>query len=110
MENAFKSVIFNSEKDNPLTWFLKQNDRFFALNPHISDSILNMKILRKCGGELEPDITCRCIEPFSTEDYVNAMEDPITRTRIGKSWTRNCMEPKKSQRFPERIRDLEELS
>ncbi|MBW0467708.1 hypothetical protein O181_007423 [Austropuccinia psidii MF-1] len=52
MENAFESAIFNSEKDKPLTWFLKQKDRFSALNPDMSDSIINMKILKKCGGEL----------------------------------------------------------
>ncbi|MBW0460840.1 hypothetical protein O181_000555 [Austropuccinia psidii MF-1] len=60
----------------------------------MSDSIINMKILRKCGGELENSSKCRCVEPCSTEDYINAMEDIITRTRIGKAWTRNPMESK----------------
>ncbi|MBW0557790.1 hypothetical protein O181_097505 [Austropuccinia psidii MF-1] len=50
----------------------------------MSDSMINMKILRKCGGELEHAIKCRCVGPFSTEDYINAMEDIITRTRIYK--------------------------
>ncbi|MBW0513290.1 hypothetical protein O181_053005 [Austropuccinia psidii MF-1] len=50
MENAFKSAIFNSEKDKILTWFLKQKDRLFGLHPDMSDSMINMKILRKCGG------------------------------------------------------------
>ncbi|MBW0495355.1 hypothetical protein O181_035070 [Austropuccinia psidii MF-1] len=53
VENAFKSAIFNSEKDKPLTWFLKQKDRLSALHPDISDLMINIKILRKCGGELE---------------------------------------------------------
>ncbi|MBW0493970.1 hypothetical protein O181_033685 [Austropuccinia psidii MF-1] len=53
----------------------------------MSDSMINMKILRKCGGGLEHAIKCRCVEPCSTEDYINAMEDIITRTRIGKTWT-----------------------
>ncbi|MBW0546776.1 hypothetical protein O181_086491 [Austropuccinia psidii MF-1] len=35
----------------------------------------------------------RC-EPCSTEDYNNAMEDIITRTRIGKTWTKIPMESK----------------
>ncbi|MBW0531652.1 hypothetical protein O181_071367 [Austropuccinia psidii MF-1] len=94
MENAFQSAIFNSEKDKPLTWFLKQKDRLSALHPDISDFMINMEILRKCGGELENAIKCRCLEPFSTEDYIKAMEDIITRTRIGKTWVRVPMKSK----------------
>ncbi|MBW0526185.1 hypothetical protein O181_065900 [Austropuccinia psidii MF-1] len=85
LENAFESAIFNSEKDKPLTRFLKQKDRLSALHPDMSDSMINMKILRKCGGELENDIKCRCVEPCSMEDYINSMEDIITRTRIVKN-------------------------
>ncbi|MBW0522506.1 hypothetical protein O181_062221 [Austropuccinia psidii MF-1] len=48
----------------------------------MSDSKMNMKILRKCGGELENAIKCRCVDLCSTEDYSNAMEDIITSTRI----------------------------
>ncbi|MBW0510145.1 hypothetical protein O181_049860 [Austropuccinia psidii MF-1] len=70
MENAFESVIFNSEKDKPLTWFLKQKDRLSALHPYL------------------------CVEPCSTEDYINAVEDIITRKRIGETWTRVPMEYK----------------
>ncbi|MBW0526330.1 hypothetical protein O181_066045 [Austropuccinia psidii MF-1] len=68
IENAFESAIFNLEKDKPLTWFLKQKDRLSALHPDMSDSMSNMKILRKCRGELEHAIKCRCVEPCSTED------------------------------------------
>ncbi|MBW0503833.1 hypothetical protein O181_043548 [Austropuccinia psidii MF-1] len=32
--------------------------------------------------------------PCSTEDHINAMEDIITRTRIGKTWTKLPMESK----------------
>ncbi|MBW0555942.1 hypothetical protein O181_095657 [Austropuccinia psidii MF-1] len=53
MENEFESAIFNSEKYKPLTWFFKQKDRLSALHPDMSDTMINMKILRKCGGELE---------------------------------------------------------
>ncbi|MBW0523272.1 hypothetical protein O181_062987 [Austropuccinia psidii MF-1] len=60
----------------------------------MSDSIINMKVLRKCGGEIEHAIKCRCVEPCSTEGYINAMEDIITRTRIGETWTRVPMESK----------------
>ncbi|MBW0554119.1 hypothetical protein O181_093834 [Austropuccinia psidii MF-1] len=94
MENAFESAIFNSEEDKPLTWFLNQKDRLSALHPDMSDSIINMKILRKCGGELEHAIKCRCVEPCSSEDYINSMEDIITKTRIGKTWTRAPIDSK----------------
>ncbi|MBW0491298.1 hypothetical protein O181_031013 [Austropuccinia psidii MF-1] len=62
IENAFESSIFNSEKDKPLTWFLKKKDRLSALHPDMSYSIINIKILRKCGGELEHAIKCRGVE------------------------------------------------
>ncbi|MBW0515799.1 hypothetical protein O181_055514 [Austropuccinia psidii MF-1] len=94
MENVFESAIFNSEKDKPLTRFLKQKDRLAALHPDMSDIMIHMKILRKFGGELEHAINCRCVEPCSAEDYSNSMEDIITRTRIGKTWTRIHMESK----------------
>ncbi|MBW0480692.1 hypothetical protein O181_020407 [Austropuccinia psidii MF-1] len=54
----------------------------------MSDCMINIRISRKCGGELEHAIKCRFVEPCSTEDYINSMEDIITRTRIGKTWTR----------------------
>ncbi|MBW0555065.1 hypothetical protein O181_094780, partial [Austropuccinia psidii MF-1] len=28
----------------------------------------------------------RCIEPCSTEEYINALEDIVTRTKIGRTW------------------------
>ncbi|MBW0537964.1 hypothetical protein O181_077679 [Austropuccinia psidii MF-1] len=74
----------------------------------MSETMINMKILRKCGGELEHSIKCRCVEPCSTEEYINAMEDIITRTRIGKTWTKIPMESKmvpkisREDRKPER--------
>ncbi|MBW0574615.1 hypothetical protein O181_114330 [Austropuccinia psidii MF-1] len=49
MQNSFETAIFKSEKDKPLTWSLKQKDRLSALHPDMSDTIINMKILRKCG-------------------------------------------------------------
>ncbi|MBW0468386.1 hypothetical protein O181_008101 [Austropuccinia psidii MF-1] len=58
------------------------------------DSMINIKISRKCGGELEHAIKCRCVEPCSMEDYINSMEDIITRTKIGKTCTRAAMESK----------------
>ncbi|MBW0469949.1 hypothetical protein O181_009664 [Austropuccinia psidii MF-1] len=81
-------------QQSTLTWFPKQKDRLSVLHPDISDSMINIKILRKCGGELEHAIRCRCVEPCSKEDYINSMEDIITRTRIGQPWTRVPMESK----------------
>ncbi|MBW0566132.1 hypothetical protein O181_105847 [Austropuccinia psidii MF-1] len=54
----------------------------------MSETMINMKILRKCGGELEHAIKCRCVKPCSTEDYINAMEDTITRTRTANTCTK----------------------
>ncbi|MBW0567672.1 hypothetical protein O181_107387 [Austropuccinia psidii MF-1] len=100
MENDFESAIFNSEKDKPLTWFFKQKDRLSALHPDMSDTTINMKILRNCGGELEHAIKSRCVEPCSTEDNISAMEDIITRTRIGKTWSKNQIESIMVSRIP----------
>ncbi|MBW0505963.1 hypothetical protein O181_045678 [Austropuccinia psidii MF-1] len=48
--------------------------------------MVHMKILKKCGGELEHSLRSRCIEPCSTEEYINALEDIVTRTKIGRTW------------------------
>ncbi|MBW0578948.1 hypothetical protein O181_118663 [Austropuccinia psidii MF-1] len=45
--------------------------------------------------------------PFSTEDYINAMEDIITRTRIGKTWTKIPMESKIISKVPREDRKPE---
>ncbi|MBW0513079.1 hypothetical protein O181_052794 [Austropuccinia psidii MF-1] len=45
-----------------------------------------MKLLRKCGGELENSIRSRYIEPCSTEEFINALEDIVKRTKIGTKW------------------------
>ncbi|MBW0463796.1 hypothetical protein O181_003511 [Austropuccinia psidii MF-1] len=48
--------------------------------------MVHMKILKKCGGESEHALRSRCIEPCSTEEYINALEDIVTRTEIGRTW------------------------
>ncbi|MBW0527155.1 hypothetical protein O181_066870 [Austropuccinia psidii MF-1] len=74
----------------------------------MSENMINMKILRKCGGELEHAIKSRCVEPCSTEDHINEMEDIIPRTRIGKAWTKIPMESKMVSKIPrEEIRPKE---
>ncbi|MBW0468511.1 hypothetical protein O181_008226 [Austropuccinia psidii MF-1] len=47
-----------------------------------------MKILKKCGGELEHALRSRCIESFSTEEYINALEELVTRAKIGRTWNK----------------------
>ncbi|MBW0560925.1 hypothetical protein O181_100640 [Austropuccinia psidii MF-1] len=86
MENAFENSFFDPEKDKCLTWFLKQVEKLNALYPEMSQKMVHMKILKKCGGELKHALRRRCIEPCSTEEYINALEDIVTRTKIGRTW------------------------
>ncbi|MBW0523246.1 hypothetical protein O181_062961 [Austropuccinia psidii MF-1] len=76
--------------------FLKKKDRLTALHPDISETMIHERILRKCGGYLEHAIRSRCIEPFSTEDYINAMEDITTRTKICRNWSKPPIDNKTS--------------
>ncbi|MBW0486704.1 hypothetical protein O181_026419 [Austropuccinia psidii MF-1] len=48
--------------------------------------MVHIKILKKCGGELEHALRSRCIEPCSTEEYINALEEIVTRKKIGRTW------------------------
>ncbi|MBW0570588.1 hypothetical protein O181_110303 [Austropuccinia psidii MF-1] len=79
-----------------MSWFLKKKDRLTALHPDMSETIIQKRILRKCGGDLEHAIRSRCIEPCSTEDYINAMEYIKTRPKIGKNWYKPPMDNKTS--------------
>ncbi|MBW0533262.1 hypothetical protein O181_072977 [Austropuccinia psidii MF-1] len=92
MENSFKESIFNIEKDRPISRFLKQKDRLTSLHPDMSETMIHKRMLRECGGVLEHAIRSRCIEPCSTEDYIDAMEDITTRSKsegigINPQWT-----------------------
>ncbi|MBW0529165.1 hypothetical protein O181_068880 [Austropuccinia psidii MF-1] len=86
IENEFENCLFDPDKDKPFTWFLKQAVRLNALYPEMSQKMLYMKILKKCGGELEHALRRRCIVPCSTEEYINALEDIVTRTKIFRTW------------------------
>ncbi|MBW0476235.1 hypothetical protein O181_015950 [Austropuccinia psidii MF-1] len=83
MENFFEEAIFNIERNRPMSWFLKQKDRLTSLNPAMSETIIHNGILRKCGSHLEHSIRSRCVDHCSKEDYINAMEDITTRTKMG---------------------------
>ncbi|MBW0544206.1 hypothetical protein O181_083921 [Austropuccinia psidii MF-1] len=85
MENYFEEAIFNVERGRPMSLFLKQKDRLTALHPDMSETMARKRISRKCAGDLEHAIRRRCIEPCSTEDYINAMEDITTRAKIGRN-------------------------
>ncbi|MBW0578218.1 hypothetical protein O181_117933, partial [Austropuccinia psidii MF-1] len=62
--------------------------------------MINMKILRKCGKKLEHAIKSGCVEPYSTEYYINAMEHSITRTGIGKTWSKIPRESNMVSKIP----------
>ncbi|MBW0592678.1 hypothetical protein O181_132393 [Austropuccinia psidii MF-1] len=96
MENTFEEAIFNIERDRPMSWFLKQKDRLTAIHPDMSETMVHKRILRKCGGDLEHSIRRRCIEPCSTQDYINAMEYITTRIKIGRNWYKPPMDNKTS--------------
>ncbi|MBW0571960.1 hypothetical protein O181_111675 [Austropuccinia psidii MF-1] len=84
--NAFENSFFDPDKDKPLTWFLKQVERLNALYAEMSQKMVHMKILKKFGAKLEHSLWGRCIEPYSTEEYINALEDIVTTTKIGRNW------------------------
>ncbi|MBW0542267.1 hypothetical protein O181_081982 [Austropuccinia psidii MF-1] len=45
-----------------------------------------MKILKECGGKLEHSLRSRFIEPCSTEEYINELEDIVKITKTGRTW------------------------
>ncbi|MBW0470863.1 hypothetical protein O181_010578 [Austropuccinia psidii MF-1] len=69
-----------------MSWSLKQKDRLTSLHPDISETMIHKRLLRKFGCDLEIYIRSRFIDPYSTEDYINSMEDITTRTKIGRNW------------------------
>ncbi|MBW0573464.1 hypothetical protein O181_113179 [Austropuccinia psidii MF-1] len=59
IQNTFENSIFDPDKDKPLTQLLKQVERVNALYPEMSQKMVHMKILKKCGGELEHALRSR---------------------------------------------------
>ncbi|MBW0549663.1 hypothetical protein O181_089378 [Austropuccinia psidii MF-1] len=98
MENSFEEAISDIERDRPMYWFLKKKDRLTALCPDMSETMVHKRILRKCGGDLEHAIRSRFIETCSTEDYINAMKDITTRTKICRNWYKPPTDNKTSGR------------
>ncbi|MBW0580063.1 hypothetical protein O181_119778 [Austropuccinia psidii MF-1] len=53
IENSFENSFFDPDKDKNLTRVLKKAERLNALYLEISENMVHMKILKKCGEELE---------------------------------------------------------
>ncbi|MBW0502685.1 hypothetical protein O181_042400 [Austropuccinia psidii MF-1] len=62
----------------------------------MSETLVQKRILRNCGGDLEHAIRSICIVRCSTEDHINAMEDITTRTKISRNWYKPPMDNKTS--------------
>ncbi|MBW0491084.1 hypothetical protein O181_030799 [Austropuccinia psidii MF-1] len=86
IENIFDNSFFDPDRNKPFSWFLKQAQRLNALYPEISQKMVYMMIPKKSEGDLEHELRSRCIEPCSTEEYINALQDIVTRTKIGRTW------------------------
>ncbi|MBW0483548.1 hypothetical protein O181_023263 [Austropuccinia psidii MF-1] len=97
MENSFEEAIFNIERDRPMAWFLKKKDRLTSLHSDMSETMVHLRILIKCGGDLDHSIRRRCIEPCPTEDVINAMEDFTNRKKIGRNRYKTPTENKTSK-------------
>ncbi|MBW0505531.1 hypothetical protein O181_045246 [Austropuccinia psidii MF-1] len=80
------TLPLKASTDKSLTGFLKQAENLNKLYPETSQKMMQMKILEICGGELEHSLGSRCLEPCSTEDYINALEDIVARPKIGRTW------------------------
>ncbi|KAI9618788.1 hypothetical protein H4Q26_012042 [Puccinia striiformis f. sp. tritici PST-130] len=102
MEEAFDKAHFEPGTSKPLVWFSKQKDRLSAIFPDMSESGLHERILKKCGGDLEHAVKCRTNRSSSTEDIINALEDIVERTKIGRRYNKsytpsdNKTDPKKT--------------
>ncbi|MBW0516656.1 hypothetical protein O181_056371 [Austropuccinia psidii MF-1] len=85
VETAFESSKFNSYKDRDLPWFCQQEDILTELYPDMSEFMIQKKIQRQFGGDLEHAVKRRTTEQFSAEDIINILEEVTSRTRIGSS-------------------------
>ncbi|MBW0504962.1 hypothetical protein O181_044677 [Austropuccinia psidii MF-1] len=61
----------------------------------MSQKIVHMKIIKKCSGELEHALRSRFIAPCSTEEYINALEHIVTKTKIDRTWMKLDIESSK---------------
>ncbi|MBW0554607.1 hypothetical protein O181_094322 [Austropuccinia psidii MF-1] len=85
VEKAFESSKFNADRDKALPWFCQEKDRLRELFPDMSEFMIQRKILKQYGGDLEHAVKSRTIEKSSAEDIINILKEVTTRTRIGSS-------------------------
>ncbi|MBW0507219.1 hypothetical protein O181_046934 [Austropuccinia psidii MF-1] len=78
IENAFENSFFYPDKNKPLTWFLKQVERLNELYPEMSHKMVHMKIIKKCGGELERSLRISPNKPFTKKDKTREPFKPNT--------------------------------
>ncbi|MBW0537496.1 hypothetical protein O181_077211 [Austropuccinia psidii MF-1] len=62
VEKAFESAKLNSDKDKAFPWFCQQKDRLTELYPDMSEFMIQWKIIRQCGGDLEHAVKSRTNE------------------------------------------------
>ncbi|MBW0491140.1 hypothetical protein O181_030855 [Austropuccinia psidii MF-1] len=84
VETAFEYSKFKPERDIQLEWFSKKKEILTYLNPERSELLIHQIILRECGGELEKAIKCRVMEQYELYDYVNVLEEMLSKTKAGK--------------------------
>ncbi|MBW0460737.1 hypothetical protein O181_000452 [Austropuccinia psidii MF-1] len=85
MEKAFEYSKFNAQKDRALPWFLQQKDRLTELYPDMSEFMINRKIMRQFGGDLEHAFKSRTTQKSLAQDIINIFEELTTTTIIGSS-------------------------
>ncbi|MBW0578765.1 hypothetical protein O181_118480 [Austropuccinia psidii MF-1] len=110
MENAFENAIFNSEKDKPLTWFFKQKDRLSALHPDMSDTMINMKILRKLVENWNMLSKAYVWNPVQQRTTLMQWKISLPGQELVKLGLKSLWNPRWSQRFLERTEDQKNLS
>ncbi|MBW0460632.1 hypothetical protein O181_000347 [Austropuccinia psidii MF-1] len=85
VETAFEYAKLNADKDKALPWVCQKKQRLTALYPDMSEVMIQRKILRQCGGDLEHAVKSRTTEKSSAEDIINILEEVTTRPKIGSS-------------------------
>ncbi|MBW0527038.1 hypothetical protein O181_066753 [Austropuccinia psidii MF-1] len=83
METSCEYFKLNADKDKDLTCLCQQKDRLIALYPDMSEFMIQRKILRQCGGDLENSIKRGTTEQYPAEDIIDILEEVTTRARIG---------------------------
>ncbi|MBW0530539.1 hypothetical protein O181_070254 [Austropuccinia psidii MF-1] len=66
---------FNADRDKALPRFCQQKDRLTALYPDMSEFMIQRKILRQCGGDLEHTVKSRTTEQSSAGDIIDILEE-----------------------------------